>query len=278
MEFQLKSRQNLLHFKEPQVMGILNINTDSFYKESRATTEKDIREKTVKMIKEGASFIDIGAMSTRPGSGEIPLEQEIEQITYALKCVAKENIETYISIDTYRYKVAQKSVDLGVDFINDISAGDNDDLLNLISKEQMGYIAMHKQGMPINMQDNPSYQNVTNDVAQFLIKKNEIFLEKGITSWCADPGFGFGKTLEHNFQLMRELKELKLLINKPLLVGISRKGMIYKTLQSSAEEGLNGTTALHMTALMNGADILRVHDVKEAAEVIKLFTKLQAPV
>jgi dihydropteroate synthase len=275
MEFQLKSRQKLLHFEQPQVMGIININSDSFYSESRATTEESIRMKADLMIQDGAKILDLGAMSTRPGAQEIPLDQEMEQIKFALNSLRKDKPDVLISIDTYRFEVAQMASEMDVDFINDISAGEDDLLLDLVAKEQLGYIAMHKQGMPVNMQINPSYENVTREIAQYFIQKGENFLKKGITSWCMDPGFGFGKTSEHNFQLMNELNELKLIVNKPLLIGISRKGMIYKTLNSSAADALNGTTAMHMTALMNGADILRVHDVKEAMEVVTLFTQLQ---
>ena len=275
MEFQLKSRQKLLHFNKPQVMGIINVNASSFFEGSQAQTEEEVRKKADQMKEEGATFLDLGAMSTQPGSKEIPLKDEVKQIEFALKCLKKDNLKVLLSVDTYRLEVAQKAAELGVDFINDISAGEDERLLEFIANEELGYIAMHKQGVPETMQQNPIYDDVTKEVAEFLIKKNAQFQKLGIHSWCADLGFGFGKTLEHNFQLLMEMKEIKNLVNKPMLVGVSRKGMIYRTLGTSAKEALNGTTAIHMAALMNGGDILRVHDVKEAIEVVSLFTAMK---
>lgn len=274
MLFQLKCRQKLHQFTQPQVMGIININADSFYESSRAQTKEMIQKKALQMVNEGATFLDLGAMSTRPGSEEIPLEQEISQIEFALNYIDELSLDVLISIDTYRYEVAQLASNLGADFINDISAGEDEALLDLIAKEQLGYIAMHKQGIPKTMQLNPQYTDVTQEIMEFFLEKNQYFTALGITSWCMDPGFGFGKTQEHNFQLMRELGTLKNSINRPMLIGISRKGMIYKTLGITAKEALNGTTALHMAALMKGANILRVHDVKEAVETVQLYQYL----
>lgn len=271
MLFQLKCRQKLLQFTHPQVMGIININADSFYESSRAQTKEMIQKKALQIVNEGATFLDLGAMSTRPGSEEIPLEQEISQIEFALNCINELSLDVLVSIDTYRHEVAQAASDLGADFINDISAGEDKALLDLIAKEQLGYIAMHKQGTPKTMQLNPQYTDVTQEIMEYFLEKNQYFTSRGITSWCMDPGFGFGKTKDHNFQLMHELSTLKNNIERPILIGISRKGMIYKTLGITAKEALNGTTALHMAALMKGADILRVHDVKEAVETVQLY-------
>jgi len=276
VQFQLKSRGELWSFNQPAIMGIINATPDSFFEESRANTEIEIKAKAELMIAAGASFIDLGAMSTRPGAQEIPLEVEKETIAFAMKCLMQVRAKVAISVDTYRTEVAQIAIDLGADFINDISAGDDMGMLDLIAKTQVGYMAMHKKGMPADMQQNPIYNDVTQEVAEYLMHKDQELLSKGITSWCADPGFGFGKTQAHNFQLMKELSVVKQLVKRPLLVGISRKGMIHKTLGITANEALNGTTAMHMTALMKGADILRVHDVKEAVEVVHLFGALNS--
>jgi dihydropteroate synthase len=274
VQFQLKSKGELWSFNQPVAMGIINVTPDSFFEGSRANTEVEIKTKAIQMIKEGAAFIDLGAMSTRPGAKEIPLKQECEAIAFGLKCLTQMDLKAAISVDTYRTEVARIAIAEGADFINDISAGDDLGMLDLVAETQVGYMAMHKKGMPADMQKSPTYDDVTREVAYYLMQKDIEFVEKGITSWCADPGFGFGKKQAHNFQLMRELRIVKQMVNKPLLVGISRKGMIHKTLGVKAEEALNGTTALHMTALMNGADILRVHDVKEAMEVIHLAQAL----
>lgn len=274
MQFQLKSKGELWSFNQPAVMGILNVTTDSFFEESRANSANEIKTKAAKMIEEGASFIDVGAMSTRPGAHEIPLQIECEAIEFGMQCLKSLGAKTAISVDTYRKDVAQIAISEGVDFVNDISAGDDPGMLDLIADSKIGYMAMHKKGIPVDMQNNPTYDDVTQEVAQYLMRKDIEFAEKGISSWCADPGFGFGKTQEHNFQLMNELHMVKQLVKRPMLIGISRKGMIHKTLGITAAEALNGTTALHMTALMNGADILRVHDVKEAMEVVNLHQAL----
>jgi dihydropteroate synthase len=238
--------------------------------ESRVKNTAQLQQMAEKMVGEGASFIDIGAMSTRPGATEIPVEEEINTIKQALIDLQSRNLDVAISVDTYRTAVAKVAIDYGADFINDIGAGQDLGMLDLVGNTGVGYIAMHKQGMPETMQKNPTYKDVTLEVAQFLLQKESVFNTFGITSWCADPGFGFGKTSIHNYQLLKELKELKQMIQRPILVGVSRKGMIYKNLNITSKEALNGTTALHMAALINGADILRVHDVKEAVQAIAL--------
>lgn len=256
-------------------MGIINVTTDSFFEESRVNSGEQIKQKASLMIKAGASFLDLGAMSTRPGAKEISLKEELSAIELGLKSLQDLGENVAISVDTYRTEVAKLAIDLGVDFINDISAGDDPGMLDLVAKTQIGYFAMHKKGMPVDMQDNPKYDDVTKEVTQYLMQKEIQFIENGITSWCADPGFGFGKTQAHNFKMLKELDIIRQMLKVPLLVGVSRKGMIYKTLGITANEALNGTTALHMTALMKGANILRVHDVKEAVEVVELYCKLR---
>lgn len=261
-------------FDNPIVMGIVNATPDSFYANSRANTEHEILKICEKHLQEGATILDIGAMSTRPGAEEIPIEQELQLIKNALTIIQKQNYKTLISVDTYRTKVAAIAIDLGTDFINDIAAGDDEGMLELIGKNDMGYMAMHKKGMPLTMHKNPEYENVTKEVCAYFLNKNEAFKKHQIHSWVADPGFGFGKSTAHNFELMSNLSVIKTIVERPILIGISRKGMVYKTLQTTAENALNGTTALHTVALLKGANILRVHDVKEAMEVIKLVGML----
>lgn len=257
-------------FDNPIVMGIVNATPDSFYVKSRANSEREILNLCEKHMQEGATILDIGAMSTRPGAEEIPLEIEQKSIDFALNCIAKENLKILISVDTYRTKVAEIAIHLGADFINDIAAGDDDGMLALISKYDIGFMAMHKKGMPKDMQQKPYYDNVTTAVSNYFLNKNEMFKQHGIHNWVADPGFGFAKTAAHNFELMKNLTVIKTIVNRPILVGVSRKGMVYKTLNITADNALNGTTVLHTAALLKGANILRVHDVKEAIEAVKL--------
>lgn len=257
-------------FDNPIIMGIVNATPDSFYANSRANTEHELLKICEKHLQEGATILDIGAMSTRPGAAEIAVEQEMQLIENALTIIQKQNYKTLISVDTYRTKVAGIAINFGADFINDIAAGDDEGMLDLIAKNGMGYMAMHKKGMPATMQQNPAYENVTKEVCAYFLNKNEEYKKHQIHSWVADPGFGFGKTTAHNFELLKNLAVIKTIVERPILIGISRKGMVYKTLNNTAESALNGTTALHTVALLKGADILRVHDVREAMEVIKL--------
>ncbi len=225
------------------------------------------------MVNDGADIIDIGGQSTRPGSERISIKEELKRVLPAIEIILKGFPDTIISVDTYQSAVAEKSVNAGAVIINDISAGNMDsDMIFTVAKLGVPYICTHMKGTPENMQDNPSYENITKDVLDFFIKKTGECKQAGINDIIIDPGFGFGKTITHNFKLLKELSVFQML-DKPIMAGLSRKSTIYKTLGVSADDALNGTTALHMLALHNGANILRVHDVKEAKEVIKLFLR-----
>lgn len=257
----------------PAVMGILNATPDSFHEGSRVNVSQAV-DMAGNMLEQGALIIDIGGQSTRPGATEITAGEETERVLPVLQAVHAAFPHAIISVDTWYASVARVAVDAGAKIVNDISAGDDDpEMLPLIGKLGVAYIAMHKQGKPATMQHNPQYSHVTNDVLDYFARKQAIFREHGIYDWIIDPGFGFGKTVEHNFRLLHDLKAFGI-FEKPVLAGISRKGMIWKTLGITSSEALNGTTALNMVALMNGASILRVHDVKEATECIRLFREL----
>ena len=264
----------LIDFQSAKVMGIVNITPDSFYDGGTLTTEKAILERVEKHLTDGATFIDIGAISARPGSKAVSEIEELERLLPAVKSIKKEFPNAIISIDTYRSKVADTVIKEGACIINDISSGDMDEsMFKVIAKHKVPYIMMHIQGTPENMQQNPVYQNVTKDVIFYFSQKLEIINKLGINDVILDPGFGFGKTIEHNYQLLKELSLFKF-AECPILVGISRKSMIYKLLNNSAQDALNGTTAVNTIALINGADILRVHDVKQAVETIKIVETL----
>lgn len=272
----INCKGKILNFDSPIVMGILNITPDSFYDGNTLFSDKDMLLRAEKMLKDGASIIDIGGYSSRPGAKEISTEEEINRIVNPIKLITKEFPESIISIDTFRGKVAQEAIHCGASIINDISAGDDDaTMFDVVKQNQVPYIIMHKQGTPKNMQDSPQYKDVVGDVFKYLINKVNELNKMGINDIIIDPGFGFGKTISHNFELLNNLKNFELL-NVPVLVGLSRKSMIYKPLNSSPNEALNGTTALNMAALQNGANILRVHDVKEAMECVKLLKLLKA--
>jgi dihydropteroate synthase len=252
------------------VMGILNLTPDSFFDGGKYTLKDGWISRTDKMIEEGASIIDLGAVSTRPGSQPVSEEEEISRLLPVIELLAKKYSTTVFSIDTYRARVAKLAANAGAGIINDISAGSLDsELIQTVAATGLPYILMHMQGTPTSMQINPVYQNVTSEVDLFF-EQNLITLKaSGIQQVVLDPGFGFGKSIEHNYKLLRELNKFKRFGN-PILVGISRKSMIYKLLEITPEEALPATTALHLIALINGANILRVHDVKEAMLVIKL--------
>jgi dihydropteroate synthase len=270
--FTLNCKGRLLVIDKPMVMGIINITPDSFYDGSRQTDES-ILSMTTKMVNDGADIIDIGGQSTRPGSERISIKEELKRVLPAIEIILKGFPDTIISVDTYQSAVAEESVNAGAVIINDISAGNMDsDMIFTVAKLGVPYICTHMKGTPENMQDNPSYENITKDVLDFFIKKTGECKQAGINDIIIDPGFGFGKTITHNFKLLKELSVFQML-DKPIMAGLSRKSTIYKTLGVSADDALNGTTALHMLALHNGANILRVHDVKEAKEVIKLFLR-----
>jgi dihydropteroate synthase len=255
-------------------MGILNLTTDSFYDGGKFTEERLISEQVEKMVSEGADIIDVGASSSRPGSTEIDQKLEESRLEPVIKMLSKSFPSILISVDTTRSIVAEKVVDWGADMINDISAGEFDkNMFATIAKLSVPYVIMHMQGTPQEMQHNPSYNNVVKEVNQYLNEKVYQLQEKGVNDIIIDPGFGFGKTLEHNFELLNNLDFFQN-IGQPILVGISRKSMITKMLEIKSADALNGTTVLNTIACIKGASILRVHDVKEAVEVVKLITMI----
>lgn len=271
---QIKINDRLADLSVPRVMGIVNVTPDSFYPASRYQKEKSIIHVVEKMIQDGVFILDLGAYSTRPGAEAVSAAEEIERLSYALEIIVKRFPDLPVSVDTYRAQVARHVVtEFGVGMINDVSGGTLDaEMFETIADLQVAYVLMHMRGTPQDMQTHTEYENITSEVLGFLQKRIAQLHLLGVNDVIADPGFGFAKTTEQNFRLLREMYYLKEL-NVPLLAGMSRKSMIYKTLGVEATEALNGTTALNMLALLNGAAILRVHDVKEAVETIKLFTQ-----
>lgn len=261
----------MLTIDQPVVMGILNITPDSFYSGSRVHAKDEILFRAEKMIREGAAILDIGGQSTRPGSIQISADEELKRVIPAIESVNKNFPGQLISIDSFYAKVAKQAVEAGADIVNDISAGNLDpELISTVAELSVPYVLMHMPGTPETMQNSPAYKNVTLEVFDFLNLKIAELVKAGIHDIIIDPGFGFGKTASHNFQLLNRLSYFRQL-KKILMVGLSRKATIYKTLGITAEEALNGTTVLHTVALMNGAGILRVHDVREAMQAIQLF-------
>ncbi len=253
-------------------MGILNVTKDSFFDGGQYLNEKAIIAKCKKMLDEGAHIIDIGAQSSRPGASIVTAQDELNKLLPVIKLLKSEFPKIIISIDTYWAEVAKQCIQAGANIINDISAGEMDkDMFDIIAKLQVPYIIMHMKGTPKNMQDNPTYNNVVLEIISYFQKKIEELKKKGIKQIIIDPGFGFGKTLTHNYQLLNKLEEFNSL-KTPILIGASRKSMIYKLLDKSPQEALNGTSVINTIALLKGAHILRVHDVKEAAECIKITT------
>jgi len=261
----------LLDLSVPQIMGILNVTPDSFYADSRKQTEAEIATRAQQIIDEGASIIDIGAYSSRPNAEHISQEEEMKRLQTGLEIINRNHPDAVISVDTFRADVAEWCVkEYGVAIINDIAAGEMDErMFETVAKLRVPYIIMHMQGTPQNMQKAPHYDNLIKEVFLYFAKKVEQLRELGINDIILDPGFGFGKTQEHNYELMGCLDDFRI-FELPLLVGVSRKSMITRLLNVSSEEALNGTTALNTIALMKGADILRVHDVKEAVETVKM--------
>ncbi len=266
----------LLDLSTPIVMGILNITPDSFYDGGKLNSDKKILNQAEKMINEGADVLDIGGVSTRPGALEVDAEEEIKRVVPVIKSIQKEFHETILSIDTFRSKVAIAAIEFGASIVNDISAGQFDDkLFSTVGELGVPYILMHMQGKPANMQKQPNYNNVVEEVVDFMISKVDDLRSVGVKDIVVDPGFGFGKTVEHNFELLKNLHAFKIL-DLPILAGISRKSMICKVLNVNPKDALNGTTALHMIALQQGSKILRVHDAKEAKQTIKLWQQVEA--
>ncbi len=263
--------------RQPLIMGILNVTPDSFYDGGSYADTTEILRAAALMIADGAEILDIGAVSTRPGSVAPDVEEEWLRMQNALTALRSEFSEVFISIDTYRAEVALRAVSEGADIINDVSAGIMDsDMCATIGKMKVPYIAMHMQGTPQNMQHQPTYNNVTAEVSAFLSERVQLFEAAGSPMVIADPGFGFGKTMAHNYQLLHELEQITSCF--PTLVGVSRKSMIYKLLQTNAVGALNGTTVANTLALLKGAHILRVHDVKEAREAVEIVAMMKSSV
>jgi dihydropteroate synthase len=271
--FTLNCKGKLLVIQNPMVMGIINTTPDSFYEDSRFTETKAVLLEAEKMLADGADILDLGGQSTRPGSEQHGVEEELIRVIHAIESVHQYFPEAIISIDTYHAKVAKEAVAAGASIVNDTSGGNADaSMLHEVAAWNVPYICMHNKGTPETMQKDPVYQNVTKEVLDFFIQKINDCKKAGIHDVIIDPGFGFGKTIRHNFELLKNLSAFKML-ERPLLLGISRKSTIYKTLGVTAKEALNGTTVLHTIGLQNGANILRAHDVKEAKEAIRLFVE-----
>ncbi|MDR1004038.1 MAG: dihydropteroate synthase [Prevotellaceae bacterium] len=266
----------LLDLSTPCVMGILNVTPDSFFSGSRMQTENQVTARVHQIVAEGATIIDIGAYSSRPGADSPSAEEEMRRLRGGLSIIYKECPDAIVSVDTFRADVAAMCVEeYGVSMINDISAGDMDNrMFDTVARLQVPYIMMHMQGTPQDMQDHPHYEALLTDICLYLSERVARLRELGVNDIVLDPGFGFGKTLAHNYELLAHLDELSC-FELPLLVGVSRKSMIYRLLDITPEEALNGTTALNTVALLKGANILRVHDVKAAVEVVALFNQLQ---
>lgn len=273
----LNCRGQLLDISRPVVMGILNMTPDSFYDGGRLDSKTAVLHQAEKMLSEGAAILDIGGMSTRPGAKEVPEEEELKRVLPAIAAIRGRFPEAILSIDTWRARVAREAIATGASIINDISAGKFDTDMYPLAGVLPGtpYILMHIQGTPQTMQQNPVYGDVVQEVLDFFIREVGQLRALGVNDIILDPGFGFGKSVAHNFQLLRHLHVFRQVLGLPVLAGISRKSMICKVLQVRPEHALNGTTALHIVALQQGAGILRVHDVREAREVIRLWETLQ---
>lgn len=273
----INANGKLMDLSEPQVMGILNVTPDSFYAGSRGVTNGYILDRCQQILDEGASIIDIGAYSSRPNAQHISAEEEMSRLRTGLELIRKNHPEAIVSVDTFRADIARMCVEeYGVAIINDISAGNMDEqMFSTIARLGVPYIIMHMKGTPQNMQENPHYDHFLKEIFYYFSEKVQKLRDLGAKDIIIDPGFGFGKTIEHNYELMNHLEEFHL-FELPILVGISRKSMIYKLLGSNPEEALNGTTALNTIALTKGAHILRVHDVKEAVECVKIVQKMKA--
>ena len=265
----------ILNLDEPLVMGILNATPDSFFDGGKHTDEKNIIAFVKQQLADGAAIIDVGGYSSKPGAAEVSEKEELNRVIPVIRLLKLEFKDLIISIDTFRSAVAREAIKNGAGLINDISAGELDNkMFDVVAEFNVPYIMMHMQGTPQTMQNNPTYQNVTREVMDYFIEKTAILRQEGVNDIIIDPGFGFGKNIEHNYQLLRELNHFTI-FELPMLVGVSRKSMITKALNISSIEALNGTTILNTLALTKGANILRVHDVKEADEVVKLFKLME---
>jgi dihydropteroate synthase len=266
----------LIDLSLPRVMGILNITPDSFYAGSRYNSEKEILTAATRMLLEGADILDVGAYSSRPGAKDISVEEESTRVLKAIKLINRELPDAVISIDTFRSEIAREAVvGCGALIINDISGGEADtNMFDTVGKLNVPYILMHMKGDPRTMQKKPVYDDIVADILKWFGERIYMLNSAGMKDIIIDPGFGFGKTIDNNYEMLRRLGDFSI-TGLPLLVGISRKSMIWRTLSITSEEALNGTTALNPIALTNGADILRVHDVKEAVQTVKLIEKIK---
>ena len=265
----------LLDLSEPIIMGILNVTPDSFYDGGQLENERAILFQADKMMREGATIMDIGGMSSRPGAELISVEEELKRVIPAVKLIAKNFPNAIISVDTVQSEVARQAVENGAHIINDISAGQIDEAMyETVADLQVPYILMHMQGQPKTMQLNPNYDDIVHDVLDFFVGEIEDLRDLGVKDIIIDPGFGFGKTIAHNYEMLCKMHTLQMM-GVPILAGLSRKSMIYKVLENTPKEALNGTTALNIVALQQGAKILRVHDVKEAVECVTLFKHIR---
>ena len=273
MNYNINVGGRLLDFRKPRVMGILNVTPDSFFADSRKQSERDIRDRAEQIVREGAAIIDVGAYSSRPGADDVSAKEEMERLRLGLSAVRNTCPDAIVSVDTFRSDVARMCVEeYGVGIINDISGGEMDkDMFATVAKLGVAYVLMHMQGTPQSMQDSPQYGNVALEVARYLAERVQRLRDLGQKDIILDPGFGFGKTQKHNYELLESLDYIKDMTQLPMLVGVSRKSMVYRPLGISPEEALNGTTVLNTMALMKGADVLRVHDVKACAEAVELF-------
>lgn len=273
---QINVNGQLLDLSYPQVMGILNLTPDSFYAGSRKQTEAEIAERTHQILSEGGSIIDAGAYSSRPNAEHISAEEEMARLRYGLGIVFREYPDAIVSVDTFRADVARMCVEeYGVAIINDIAAGSMDEnMFPTVAQLGVPYIMMHMQGTPQNMQQAPHYDNVVQEVLYYFSEKVQKLRDLGAKDIILDPGFGFGKTLEHNYELLNKLEEFSI-FELPILIGVSRKSMIYRLLGGGPEDALNGTSVINTIALMKGADILRVHDVRAASEAVKIVAAMK---
>jgi dihydropteroate synthase len=273
---EINIKGNLLDLNKPKIMGILNVTPDSFFDGGLYNTEKKVDIQVMKMIEDGMDILDVGGYSSRPGAKEISIDEEIDRVIPVVKFIRKEYPELILSVDTFRSEVARNCLDLGIDIINDISAGCIDkNILDVVAEYNCPYIMMHMKGTPQTMQINPEYENLIKELLIYFAKRIYLAREKGIIDIIVDPGFGFGKTLDHNYTIIKKIENFKLL-DLPILVGISRKSFITKQLDINKKDSLNGTTALNMYFLEKNINILRVHDVKEAKECIMLHEKIKS--
>ncbi len=268
--FTLNCKDRLLVVDKPLVMGIINATPDSFYSGSRFNSSQEVLQQAEKMVSEGVDIIDVGGQSTRPGSNELSAEEELERVIGIIQSIHFNFPDTIISIDTFYSNVAREAVLAGAAIVNDVSAGSRDaNMLPVVGSLTVPYVCMHMKGTPATMQQYARYENIAREVLDYFVQKIALCRKVGIKDIIIDPGFGFAKTSEQNLLLLKQLSVLKLL-DAPILCGLSRKSTVYRTLDVSVDEALNGTTVLNTIALLNGAHILRVHDVKEAKEAIKL--------